>query len=427
LKIITRHTRSIAMALALLLLASACVARVSVASDGTQANGASWDPAMSGNARFMTFSSYASNLVAGDTNGRNDIFVRDHLTGITTRVSVSSTEAQPDHESWDPSISDDGRYVAFRSYASNLVDDDTAESDIFVRDRTLGLTTRISVSPTGGQADGSSYRPVISADGSTVVFESLATNLVADDTNDARDVFVADLATGAITRISMSTAGAEGDLSSYEATVSADGSVVAFASYATNLVSGDTNGRNDIFVHDRSTATTTRVSVSSSGAQTFDILGSNFAALSGDGRLVAFSTRGSELVAGDANAANDIFLRDRDTGTTTLISVESDGTQGIDSIRPAMSADGRYVAFESMANFDIDTNYRADIFLLDRQTGEITLVSVADGGVQVNGTSYRPDVSDNGLFVAFMSSASNLLDGPDTNGFTDVFVRADTD
>jgi Tol biopolymer transport system component len=425
---ITRHARSIALALALLLIASGCVARVSVASDGTQADGSSWDPAMSGNARFMAFSSYASNLVGGDNNDRHDIFVRDFLTGTTSRVSVASDGTEADHDSWDPSISDDGRYVTFRSYASNLVSGDTAESDIFVRDRTLGTTTRISVTPTGGQADGSSYRPVISSDGSTVVFESTASNLVAGDTNGARDIFAADLATGAISLISKSTGGTPGDLGSYEAAVSADGSVVAFASHATNLVTGDTNKQNDIFVHDRATATTTRVSVSTAGAQTFDVNGSDFAAISGDGQLVAFSTRGSELVAGDTNNETDVFLRDRTTGTTTLISVDADGTQGNGgSSRPAMSADGRFVAFESMANFDIDANYRVDVFLLDRQSGEITLASVADNAVQATGVSNRPDVSDNGLFVAFMSAATNLLDGSDTNGVTDVFVRADTD
>ncbi len=426
--------RSVRLLAVVLMLASGCVARVSVASDGSESNGSSLGASVSANGRFMAFVSYGSNLVPGDTNARPDIFVRDVFTGTTSRVSVSSTGEEANHESWQPSISDDGRYIAFRSLASNLVSGDTAGYDAFVHDRLTSTTIRASVTPEGGQADGSSYGTSISADGSTLVFESEASNLVADDTNDRRDVFARDLLNGTTTRVSVSSTDEQGDNGSYEATVSADGSIVAFASHATNLVAGDINAQNDIFVHDRSTAMTTMVSVSSDGDQTFEVNGSDDASISASGRYVAFATRGHELVPGDLNWNDDVFVHDRDSATTTLVSIEADGTQGNGfSASPTMSADGSHIAFVSGANFDTDTNGRADVFILDRDSGAIELVSVANAGHQVNGASGGPAISANGVFVAFSTGADNLLadgpytDTPDTNDQADVYLWIDTD
>ena len=157
--------------------------RVSVASDGTQSNNSSYNPSISANGRYVAFESEATNLVRGDTNNFRDIFVHDRQTGQTTRVSVASDGTQANGHSYDPSISADGRYVAFASLANNLVSGDTNDQqDIFVHDRQTGQTTRVSVASDGTQASGHSFNPSISADGRYVAFVSSASNLVGGDT-----------------------------------------------------------------------------------------------------------------------------------------------------------------------------------------------------------------------------------------------------
>ena len=240
------------------------IALVSVDSSGVQGNRDSEYPSISADGRYIAFESEADNLVAGDTNGYSDIFVRDHNTGITTRVSVSSSGGQGSNASTSPSISGDGRYVAFVSRASNLVAGDTnGNSDIFVHDRNTGITTRVNVNSSGGQAIGVSYSPSISADGRYVAFYSIASNLVSGDTNGQMDIFVHDRDTGITTCVSVDSGGVLGNGSSYDPFISADGRYVVFDSSASNLVSGDTNGVSDIFVHDRNSGITTRASVDS--------------------------------------------------------------------------------------------------------------------------------------------------------------------
>jgi Tol biopolymer transport system component len=233
---------------------------VSVDSAGAPANffGHSFAPSMSANGRFVAFESDATNFVAGDDNGVTDIFVHDRITGTTTRVSVGQPDTQGipvqgDGASRRPSISANGRFVAFDSEAPNLVVGDTnGASDVFVHDRIFFRTTRVSVSTTGAEANAGSFAPSISANGRFVAFASEATNLVgSDDTNGFRDVFVHDRNTGTTTRVSVDSAGAEGDSVSFNPSISANGRFVAFESFATNLVAGDTNGEDDIFVHDR--------------------------------------------------------------------------------------------------------------------------------------------------------------------------------
>ena len=273
--------------------------RVSVASDGTQANGGSFTPSISADGRYVAFASIAVNLVSGDTNGVQDIFVHDRQTGQTTRVSVASGGAQANGPSFDPSISADGRYVAFASNASNLVSGDTNNTgDIFVHDRQTGATTRVSIGPGGTQANRGSLAPSISADGRYVAFHSDATNLVSGVTNGTTHIFVHDRQTGATTRVSVASDGTEGNSVSIKPSISADGRYVAFQSIATNLVSGDTNRNQDIFVHDRQTGQTTRVSVASDGTEGNS--GSNDPSISANGRYVAFQSQ--------ANASSrDIF------------------------------------------------------------------------------------------------------------------------
>jgi Tol biopolymer transport system component len=343
---------------------------VSVASDGTQGNSHSGSPSISADGRYVAFASYASNLVPGDTNGVMDVFVHDRLTGQTTRVSVASDGTQGNGESRYPSISADGRYVAFMSYASNLVPGDTnGKADVFVHDRLTGQTTRVSVASDGTQGNGDSWGwPSISADGRYVAFESSASNLVPGDTNGRADIFVHDRLTGQTTRVSVASDGTQGNNSSVWPSISADGRYVAFMSYASNLVPGDTNGALDIFVHDRLTGQTTRVSVASDGTQ-----GNGYSwdsSISADGRYVAFESWASNLVPGDTNGKQDIFVHDRLTGQTTRVSVASDGTEGNNNSGwPSISADGRYVAFHSDASNLVpgDTNGRADVFVAMRQ------------------------------------------------------------
>jgi len=401
------------------------VQRVSVASDGAQGNGDSFGGSISGDGRYIAFESRASNLVAGDTNGKQDIFVHDRQTGQTTRVSVASDGAQGNGDSGQAVISADGRFVGFYSLASNLVPGDTnGVEDVFVHDRLTGQTTRVSVASDGTQGNGPSWGPSISADGRFVAFESRASNLVPGDTNDTTDVFVHDRLTGQTMRVSVASDGREGNSYSWLARISADGRFVVFTSDASNLVPGDTNGTWDVFVHDRQTGQTTMVSVASDGTPGNGR--SIGVSISGDGRFVAFESEASNLVAGDTNGTWDVFVHDRLTGQTTRVSVASDGAQGADSSSGGeLSAHGRFVVFFSFASNLVpgDTNERMDVFVHDRQTGETTIVSVASDGAQGNANSSGAAISADGRFVVFTSKASNLVPG-DTNGTWDVFVAA---
>lgn len=401
------------------------ISLVSVDSAGAQSSGNSNSPAISSDGRFVAFTSAASNLVAGDTNGRPDIFVHDRHTGATTRVNVSSAGLQSNGESFTPSISGDGRFVAFESDASNLVDGDSnGQSDVFVHDRQSGTTTRVSLDSSGAQGNLGSSSASISGDGRLVAFRSRASNLVASDTNGVDDIFVHDRQTGATTRVSLNSGGAQGDRFSFTPAISADGRFVAFASDATNLVAGDSNVQFDIFVRDLQLGITTRVSLDSTGAQ--GDFGSFQPSVSGDGRFVAFGSAATNLVAGDTNLRNDIFVRDRQTGVTSRVSQDSSGVQGNgDCARPSISADGRFVTFESDATDLVanDTNGVTDAFAHDRQTAATTRLSVNSGGVQGDQRSREPVISADGLSVAFTSRATNLVAG-DSNGFEDILVTS---
>ena len=398
--------------------------RVSVASGGTQGNGASHQPAISADGRFVAFESFATNLAGGDTNGWSDVFVRDRQAKKTNRASVATGGKQGHGESWGASISGDGRFVAFASSASDLVAGDTNGCwDVFVHDQQTGQTTRVSIASDGTEANGLSYGPSISADGRFVAFTSFASNLVAGDTNGDYDVFVHDRDTGQTTRVSVASGGTEANEGSYDPSISADGQLVAFHSFARNLVAGDTNGASDVFVHDRQTGGTTRVSVASGGTEGDSASGP--AAISGGGRFVAFDSEADNLVAGDTNHYGDVFVHDRQTGETTRVSVAGDGTQGNSwSTSASISADGRLVAFRSLASNLVprDTNGCEDVFVYDRQLGRTTRVSVVSDGKQGNAASKCPSISSDGRFVAFESEATNLVAG-DTNRYADVFVR----
>jgi len=396
---------------------------VSVDSAGNQANSSSGSNSISADGRFVAFSSDASNLVPGDTNNTGDIFVRDTLTNTTTRVSVDSAGNQANFGSnGDFSISADGRFVAFSSAATNLVPGDTnRDYDIFVRDTLTNTTTRVSVDSAGNQGNRGSYSASISPDGRFVAFDSNAANLVPGGTNSSRDIYVRDTLTNTTTRVSFDSAGNQANSPSYSASISAEGRFVALRSSASNLVPGDTNNTVDIFVRDTLTNTTTRVSVDSAGNQ-----GNNRSvgsSISADGRFVAFDSDASNIVPGDTNGQRDIFVRDTLTNTTTRVSVDSASNQAnSNSDDASISADGRFVAFTSEASNLVpgDTNNTVDIFVRDTLTNTTTRVSVDSAGNQGNRSSSSPSISADGQFVAFSSLASNLVE--DTNDSYDIFV-----
>jgi len=454
--------------------------RVSVDSSGNEGTGpqGSASPTISANGRFVAFQSRHTNLAPGDSNAIWDVFVHDRdadVDGIfdepgeiaTAMVSVSSAGAQGNFESRVPSISADGRFVAFSSVATNLVTGDTnGQFDVFVHDRDADgdgvfdepggiATTRASVNGSGAQGNFGSDGPRISASGRFVCFRSDASNLVPGDINVSEDTFVHDRDSDAdgifdepggisTTRVSLPNLADQGTLgtqaNSYSNCrgISADGRFVALLSGALNLVLGDTNGFQDLFVHDRATGATTRVSVpnqddqGSLGAQANDHTFSG--AMSADGSSVAFDSSASNLVVGDNNGSQDIFVYDLGTDITTRVSVDSDGNEGGSfSSFPSLSADGRFVAFESFATNLVldDTNGTADIFVHDRQSGTTTRVSIPNSadqavlGDEANGSSQSAAMSADGRSIAFSSFANNLvLD--DTNSSTaeqDVFVH----
>jgi hypothetical protein len=400
---------------------------VSISTAGVRTNNTSNNPAVSRDGRYAAFVSYATNLVANDTNGTEDVFVRDRLTGVTTRASVASDGTQGNGPSDWVSISGDGRYVAFESYASNLTGGDTNDSaDIFVLDRSTGIVKRVSTAWNGSEGDDDSLRCSISEDGRYVAFSSAATNLIPGDDNAEEDVYVRDLATDTTRIASVATGGLlGGDGQSSAPSISSNGRYVTFASYATNLVTGDTNGARDIFIHDFALGTTTRASVSSAGAQG-DLGSSSYPQLTPDGRYVAFGSSSTNLVSGDTNGIQDDFVHDNITGATRRISVSSAGAQGDNVSYPmlAISPNGRYVAFTSAATNLVsgDTNGMWDAFLHDNVTGATQRISVTTTGTQGDGGCFNPvAVSNDAHYVTYISGATNLVTG-DTNGYADIFV-----
>jgi hypothetical protein len=403
----------------------------SVNSAGTDSgNGFSFKPVLSADGRFVAFISGASNLVANATSHAFNVFVRDLKTGTTTLASVNSAGTTSGNSSLEGyELSADGRFLVFSSNASDLVANDTNDTfDVFVRDLKAGTTKLLSVNSTGmSTGNGSSFSPVLSADGRFVAFESTANDLVANDTNDASDIFVRDIKTGTTTLASVNSAGtASGDGFSALTVLSANGRFVAFDGNANDLVANDTNDTFDVFVRDLKTGITKLLSVNSAGAAS----GNGFSGpqvLSADGRFVAFESLASDLVENDTNDANDVFVRDLKTGTTTLASVNSAGTatgNGF-SFNPVLSANGRFVAFVSNANDLIanDTNDAFDVFVRDLKTGTTKLLSVNNAGTATgNESSFSPVLSANGRLVAFVSFANDLVANDSNNAF-DVFVR----
>lgn len=405
--------------------------RVSISSGGAGGNNHSEIVAISGDGRYVAFESVANNLVSGDTNGQRDIFRRDRQTCTTIRISVTNAGGQSSGGiSTLPAVSGDGRYVAFTSTANNLVGSDTNnQEDVFVRDTVANTTIRVSISTGGTQANGPSSYATISSDGRYVAFESTASNLVTGDNNGLSDIFVRDIVTNTTTRVSVTNSGGAqasgGD--SYDPAISGNGRYVAFASYADNLVSGDTNGDEDVFVRDLVGNTTLRVSLRDDEGQATGGISYN-PAISYDGRYVAFGSNATNLYSPDSNGAYDVFLRDTVAGTTRLASISLTGGTGVgptlsNSTHAAVSQDGRFVAFQSFANNLVanDTNGAREIFVRDMSLNVTTRLSVTETGQQSGESdSSYPAMSFNGRYVAF--EAVEQLVSSDTTYFNDAYV-----
>ena len=407
-------------------LAAPNTVRINVSSNGTQADGGSTFSAVSQNGRYVAFDSGATTLIGLDTNGTSDIFVRDRKTGKTRRVSVRSNGTQSNGPSSNPDISGSGRFVAFLSSASNLVPGDTnGVADIFVRDRKKDKTTLVSTRSNGGQTNGASSFPEISSDGRFVSFESSANNLVSGDSNGLIDIFVKDRKTGKTRRVSVRSNGAQANATSSFADISPNGRYVTFTSSANNLVAGDTNTVGDVFLHDRNNKKTKRVSIGAAGEGNGASL---LSSVSNKGQ-VAFASLATNLVGGDTNAVLDVFVRNTPANNTRRVSISTAGVQGNGGSpttwSPHISASGRYVVFESAATNLVanDTNTDGDVFIRDRTQNRTRRVSVRFDGSQANGPSFIANVTNDGKFVTFLSEATNLIGG-DTNGLSDIFLRS---
>lgn len=379
---------------------------------------------LSGAGRYLVFSSNSPNLVAGDTNGEQDIFVLDRDTGEVARVNVNSSGDQANDFSRLPRISANGRYVVFESDADNLVAGDTNESDdIFRHDLQTGETIRVSLvdngtleSPAGGRS------PSISSDGDRVAFTS-ASNLVGDDFNDLTDAYVRIISSSDTTRVSTDPAFADPDGTTNQVEISGDGLWVALESQATNLVPGDGNGLTDIFLRNISSGITSRLPALG-GADPDAAADLND--ISTDGQVVIFTSTATNYVAGATNGLADTFAYDASAGLVELISANPLGDEGNGRSQVgAVSGAGRYVAFESDASDLIagDSNASGDIFLHDRQTGGTSRVSVTSGGAQVAGFNFSACISPSGAILAFTTTSNELFPG-DINVANDIVIHA---
>jgi TolB protein len=414
--------------------------RVSVTPSGHTGDGESAFPAVSAHGRYVVFWSAAPDLEPGGTREAFQTHLRDRLIGRTTLVSVNLDGRPGDMNSYLVSVSGDGRFVAFMSQARDLVPDDTNEaSDVFVRDMVAGSTTRASVSSREEQARPvfpnalTSNWPSLSADGSLLAFQSSATNLVPGDTNGVEeadtDIFVRDLRAGTTRRVSLGPNGRQANGTSYASAVSADGRYVAFVSDAPNLVAGDTNGALDVFLRDLRRGVTSRMSVSSGGRQA-NHGGAGQPSISADGRYVAFGASASNLVPGDTNGQEDVFVRDVRRGTTTRVSVGPGGRQANGPSGPgrtSLSADGRAVVFTSEASNLLvkDLSGGGDCYLHDLRTRITRRISTpVSARIAFSRNCKSPSISADGRHVAFDSDAGDII--PEGwNGWRQVYVRDD--
>lgn len=419
---------SIVLALCLPAAAGAqVIERISVSSEGMGGTGESSlgcrSTPMTSDDRYVVFQSDAPDLVVDDNNGFTDVFLRDRVLKTTTRISVDPDGNDADGPSSGPCITPDGRYVVFQSDATNLVLGDTAGfSDIFLHDLVVGTTTRVSLDRLGSETNGDSRHSSISDDGRYVSFSSNAADLISGDGNGFADIFLRDLVLQINERVSVSEAGGDPDAGSWSSSLSADGRYVAFHSGASNLVPFD-NGMADIFVRDRLLGATVRTTVDRFG---LDPDGNSYGgSISADGRHVTFWSRATDLVPDDTNGFEDTFVHDLDSVTTSRVSLCSDGSQipDLPSWTSSLSMDGRYVAFFADSDQLVagDSNGFADVFGLDRANASLRLLTRNASGGQSNDWSSNPKITRDGRLVLFESYATNLVP-EDSNNAQDVFL-----
>ncbi|MEA2000619.1 MAG: putative Ig domain-containing protein [Actinomycetota bacterium] len=402
------------------------VDRLSVSTAGVEANGASAWVSISGDGRMATFASIAKSLVPGDTDSYWDIYLFDTYARTLERISVDTDGNGPSGSSNGCVLDYDGDVVAFASGADDLIAGDAnGVSDVFIRNMSTGVTTRVSVASNGAEGNDHSVTPQLSHDGRYVSFVTKASTLVEGDTNEQFDVFVHDRQTGETRRVSVASDGAQANGWSTSAAISGDGRWVAFSSDAPNLVAGDVNNDWDVFLHDLHTGETTRVSASHDGLPLDGV--SDAPSLSADGRLVVFLSQATNVVPGDENGKTDVFLYDRLTGSIERLNYKYDGSEFDDSTSgpPLISADGRFVQFHTRTKDVVpgDTDLYYDAFVLDRYTGDVTRLSVGPDGTNGSGASYGSSISADGAFVVLQSESSALVPD-DTNDRQDVFIAA---
>lgn len=413
------------------------------AADVASGSGTSEDPVVSANGRFVAFESFAFNILPDGSNGRKDVFYRDLQTGVTSFVSINlAGTGGGNGDSLNPAISADGRFVAFESDASNLVaNDGNTVPDIFVRDMQTGITTLVSVNSNGtGGGNQESRSPTISANGRVVAFQSFASNLISIDTNNQTDVFARDLQTGTTHLLSCNVGcTASGNGPSFmsnvpkdkapRANISNDGRIIVFESRATNLVTIPMapNGFTEVFARDLQTGTTTLLSVNMQGTMS---VGGEVPVISGDGRFAVFQSSAPDITADDSGSGLDLFRRDLQTGTTEMVSVTianigSDGPTN-SGYNPVLSTDGRYITFQSNAQGYVgnDVNNGYDAFRRDMQTNTTVLLSgPIGGGPGSTNDTLGAVMSSDGRYVAFIGFGDNFVSTSDTNNVGDVFLR----
>jgi Ca2+-binding RTX toxin-like protein len=396
------------------------IRRISVAGDGSEGSEGAGGGVFSPDGSKVAFLSSSPELVPGGGNGTITVLVKDLRTGVVTEIGVAAGGGSPDDHSAAPVFSPDGSKIAFLSWASNLVAGDTNKTpDLFVKDLVTGVVTRVSTTASGAQShdsDSTSFDDyVFSADGRKIAFTSYASDLVAGDGNGQPEIFIKDLVSGAVTRVGVTKTGVEADGSLFHPIFSPDGSKIAFESTATNLVPGDTGEPGGLFVKDLASGAITRVGPAAIRE----------AAFSADWSKVAFVSSSSSLVAGDGNERDDVFVQDLRTGTITRVNTTADGRESAGWVvgGPVFSPDGTKVAFYSDApGLDpADTGYVTDLFVKDLATGAITRISLAASGVPADGDSYDLSFSPDGRALIFTSNATNLVVG-DGNDLGDVFV-----
>jgi PKD repeat protein len=377
----------------------------------------------SGDGNLFVFSSDADNLVDGDTNAATDVFLKNLTTGAITRISIAPGGEQGNGSSFFPSISADGTLVAFQSYASNLIANDTnGTADIFVKNLVNGAITLVSADIDGNIGNNFSSQPAISADGRFVAFSSTANNLHADDFEPTQDVYRKSLVTGAVDLVSITADGTKGNIDSGEPAISADGAYVAFSSNADNLAANDVNSSVDVFRKNFADGTLTLVSANEAGE--IGNANSSGPMISALGDLIAFTSSADNLIPNDNNLQTDVFVKALTSQTVTRVSVTASGDElNGPSYGPTMTGDGRYVAFASDANNAVsgDSNSATDVFRRDLVDGSLTLVSRNDAGGFGNAAAQTPALRGDGRAVAFTSAASNFTT-QDTNGQDNVFL-----